>query len=188
MVTTTLASVLVSPTELTNTVPRGGGEEGLPQEFLVTLCSSLSPASSGGGWGCHFPLLLQTVDLGRGQAVLRVSWAASPAIPSCTPPGCTRSASSSPPGSMRMSVRADETAIRLDPNSAPLQSTRQLQELSLPSVFGPTPPALPGCRLGWVAVTEVDHLLRVTGLTGRRGSGALPLLGSESSQAKRVCR
>lgn len=75
VVTTTLASVLVSPTELTNTVPGVGGEEGLPQEFLVTLCSSLSPASSGGGWGSHFPLLLQAVDLGRGQAVLRVSWA-----------------------------------------------------------------------------------------------------------------
>lgn len=41
------------------------------------------------------------------------------------------------------------------------------QGCPFPSVFSPTPPALPGCRLGWVAVTEADHLLRVTRLTGR---------------------
>lgn len=62
--------------------------------------------------------------------------------------GCTPSASSSPPCSVRVSIRTDELAVQLDPNSAPLQSTWQLTELSLPLRLQPDPSSFPGLQAG----------------------------------------
>ncbi|KAB0385670.1 hypothetical protein FD755_000626 [Muntiacus reevesi] len=76
-------------------------------------------ATVGGMFSCIFPEMVDKLILLDALPVVLDMNLSSP--------GCTRSASSSPPGSMRVSIRADETAIRLDPNSAPSKALGSIQ-------------------------------------------------------------